>query len=249
MHATIISLFFLAASTLVAQDFLITTKGDTLKGNITFQLNGKVESATVKGTKRETISAINTRIAFQKGKQFKPVQFNGTVQFMEILADGYLSLLAFQQPNAMSYDGRLLQKRDGKTMEVPGIGFKKQMTNYLSDSPTIVAQIQDGQLGLKELPQIIEKYNSLISGKTETQKEQANIESGKKSKLELLTILRSDIEQSNLFLKQDALDILADWSDKIKSGKPIAPYLSKALRSALGESVDLIKKLDELIKP
>src|SRR5688572_5850376 len=106
----------LSATAVHAQNYLVTNKGDTLKGSITLQLNGKIETAVVKGEKRASISAINTRVVSLEGKIYKPVQFNNNIQFMQVLVDGYLSLYGFQQPNIMAYDGRLLRKRDGKQM-------------------------------------------------------------------------------------------------------------------------------------
>lgn len=238
--------FLLSTNALLAQDYLITTKGDTLKGPIVFQLNGKVESATVRGEKRETISAIGTREAIVKGKRFKPVQFNGSVLFMEILTEGYLSLLAFQPANLRSYDGRLLQKRDGQLLEVPSLGFKRFVSAYVSDYPDLATKIKDGALDSKDLNEIISQYNNFISGKTETSKAQDKIASAQQSKVELLNSLKTEIENSSLPLKQDASDIITDWLEKIKKEKPPMPYMLKALRTALEPRQDLLDKIEGL---
>ena len=156
-------LFTFSFALLSAQDFLITTKGDSIKGTINFQLIGKIEIANIKASKREIVSAINTREVFLKGKRFKPVQFNGSILFMQILTEGYLSLLAFQPPNIMTYDGRLLQKKDGQLLEVPGIGFKKSMAKFFSDCPDLANKINAGEFGSKDLTEIINQYNILIS--------------------------------------------------------------------------------------
>jgi hypothetical protein len=58
----------LSATAVHAQNYLVTNKGDTLKGSITLQLNGKIETAVVKGEKRASISAINTRVVSLEGK-------------------------------------------------------------------------------------------------------------------------------------------------------------------------------------
>lgn len=246
MRLLVLTILF-QSSFLMAQDYLITNKGDTLKGTIQFQLNGKIESALVKGSKRANISAVATQEVVLKGKRYKPVQFNGNVLFMEIITDGYLSLLAFQPPNIMSYDGRLLQKRDGKLLEVPNLSFKKQMANYLIDYPDLSVKIQNEELGRKDLNEIIKQYNDFISGNTEVQKVQAQVASKQLSKTEILNALKSEIEKTELPLKQDALDILSDWADKIQSGKPAMPYMLKALKSAISSREDLLAKLDDLL--
>lgn len=248
MKLNLLILLLLLSFTMYAQDYLVTTKGDTVKGAISFQLNGKIEQALIKGTKRETIASVATRVVVAKGKRYKPVQFNSQVLFMEILTEGYLSLLAFQPPNIMAYDGRLLQKRDGKILEVPTIGFKKQISNYLSDFPDISTQIQNGELNRTDLDEIITQYNNFITGKTETQKEQTQTALNQLSKSEMLKTLQADIEKSDLALKQDALDILLDWGQKIQEGKPIPTYLQKALKTSVDMRSEFILRIDELAK-
>jgi hypothetical protein len=239
----------LSATAALAQDYLVTNKGDTLKGKITLQLNGKIETAVVKGEKRTSISATNTRVVSLEGKIFKPVQFNGNIQFMQVLVDGYLSLYGFQQPNIMAYNGRLLRKRDGKQLEVPSLGFKKHMSSFLSDYEALASKIQEGELGQKDLQDIIKQYNDFISGNSGTP---VPVESKAKStqestKLDLLKALRSEVEKSGIASRQDALDILTDWQEKMQNGKPVMPYMLKALKSALSTREDLLTKLDEML--
>jgi hypothetical protein len=242
----LVLLLFISTQALLSQDYLITTKGDTLKGSIVFRLNGKIESATVKGNKRETISALGSREVMMNGKRYKPVQFNASAVFMEILTDGYLSLLAFQPPNIMAYDGRLLQKRDGKILEVQTLGFKKNVSGYLSDYPDLAAKIKDGELDARNLNEIISQYNNFISDKSGAVRAQGKMESAQKSKIELLNSLKTEIENSSLIQKQDALDILTDWVEKIKTEKSPMPYMMKALRTALESRQDLLDKVAEL---
>lgn len=242
----VILFFILLGTSAFSQDYLITHRGDTLKGSITFQAMGKIEMATVKGKTRETISAINTREAVKKGKRFKPVQFNGEIVFMEILTDGYVSLLAFKPPNVMAYDGRLLQKRDGRVTEVPALGFKKILSNFFSDYPDLVDKIKTGDYSQKDLSEIINSYNSFISDKTIATQAQDQLESTQQSKLELINSLRSEIEKSELPEKQDAIDMLNELMDKIKANKPILPYMIKSLSSALESRKDLIDMLKEI---
>ena len=97
-------------------DYLVNTRGDTLKGTIRFQMVGNLEQASVKGLKKETYVATAVRRVYLKGIHYKPVQFSGTIKFMQIISDGYLSLLAFQPQGVMNYDGRLLQNGSTATM-------------------------------------------------------------------------------------------------------------------------------------
>jgi hypothetical protein len=248
MRLILLSVLF-SATAAHTQDYLVTNKGDTLRGNITLQLNGKIETAVVKGEKRMSVSAINTRIISLEGKIYKPIQFNSNIQFMQIVVDGYLSLLAFQQPNVMSYDGRLLRKRDGKQIEVPSLGFKKHMSSFLSDYEALASKIQEGELGQKDLQDIIKQYNDFISGNSGTPMpvESKTQSTQEITKLDLLKALRSEVEKSDIASRQDALDILTDWQEKMQNGKPVMPYMLKALKSALSSREDLLTKLDEML--
>lgn len=238
-----------------AQGYLVTTKGDTIKGKINFQLLSRIEMANVKGATKETISATSVRSVFTNGKHYKPVQFNGTIQFMEILIDGYLSLLGFKQPNAVLYEGRVLQKRDGKIIEVANIGFKKQVSSFLSDAPNLSKEILDGNLVARDLQEIINQYNAFIEKQTLPKSNSASANemvqnnAASKTKIDLLEALRLDIEKSDLPQKQDALDILLDWSEKIKNNKPIPPYLQKALKTSVDLRTEFLIRIDELTRP
>jgi hypothetical protein len=228
-------------------DYVIHAKGDTLKGKLSFNLVGNIEQVLVKAEKRQTISAISVREVMLKGIKYKPVQFAGTVKFMQILTDGYLSLLAYQPANVMNYDGRLLQKRDGQLIDMPSLGFKKQMSNFLIDNPGLASQIQDGTLGRNDLSKIIFDYNSFISGKTDSLKTQYKNESKQKSKLDLLTDLKTEIEKSDLESKQNALDMITDMEGKIKANKEIPSYLANGLQDMLKGNAELKTKLDSLL--
>lgn len=236
-----------------AQDYVLTTRGDTLRGNISFQLIGKLESVLIKATKRETLPATQVREVWMKGKQYIPVQFNESILFMQVMTNGYLSLLAFQPPAIMSYDGRLLQKRDGAKVEVPSLGFKKVMAKFLSDAPAVAERIQADELERKDLDEIIRQYNVFIESKSVTPVIQPTVNPvavtpQQQSKVEVLMALKSEIEKSDLPLKQDAIDILNDWDEKLRGNKSIPSYMRKALRFSLGERNDLIAKVDELLR-
>lgn len=252
MRKTLSLLTVLISTTLFAQDYLITIRGDTIRGNISFQLNGKIEMANVRGEKRELVSSISTLEVVMKNKRYKPIQFNDKVLFMEIISEGYVSLLAFQQPDVISYNGRLLKKRDGKQMEVPGIGFKKLLSNYLEDAKEVVGKIQSGELGPRELPEILKQYNEYISNKTKTNDiivGSAQADANLNSKTELLNALRVDVEKSDLPQKEDAINILNDWLDKIKNNKPVPTYLQKALKTSVDLRTEFLIRIDELVKP
>ena len=229
-------------------DYLVNTRGDTLKGQISFQLVGNLEQALVKGVKRETFSAVVVREVFLKGNRYKPVQYAGTIKFMQIISDGYLSLLAFQPQGIMNYDGRLLQKRDGSVLEVPSLGFKKQMSSFLKDHDPLAKKITDGTLDRKDLDKIISEYNQFIAGKTNAVAVQSKIEMKQKSKLELLNDLKTEIDITALESKADVMDMLADVEEKIKGNKPLPNYLVQALKGRISNQALVQSKFEILME-
>ena len=245
---TLLFSFILPLGLIAQRDYLVTVKGDTVTGQISLQQFGTVEQALVKRDKREIFSAINVREVFLKGIRYKPLQYAGVIKFMQILSDGYLSLLAFQPQGIMNYDGRLLQMRDGRMLELPTLGFKKQMSNFLKDNESLVTKIQDGTLDRKDLDKIIAEYNGAITAKKVSNEVQSQITMKQKSSLELLTDLKTEIEKSDLVSRLDVLDMMADLEEKIKSNKTVPAYLLKGIKSSLETKPGLLAKFDELIK-
>jgi hypothetical protein len=230
------------------KDYLVTIKGDTIRGKISLLQIGKVEQVSVKGEKRETFTPMQVRELLIDDVKYKPVQFSGAIQFMQIINEGYLSLLAFKPPGTMMYDGRLLKASDGRMQEVPTIGFKKHIAKLVSDDVGLAAKIEKGELGRKDLDKIISEYNAFISGNTETSMSQSQMSGKQKTKLEVLAGLKDDVEKSPLSNRQELMDMLADMESKIQTEKPIPSYLLKNIRTGLESSPDLILKWTELEK-
>ena len=245
--------FFLLALTQVfshavgQEDFIVTTKGDTLRGRVSFQQIGNIEQVLVKGDKRQTFSSMQIRIANVKGQAYKPIQFSGKVQMMQVVTNGYLSLLAFQPPGVMNYDGRLLALRDGRMLEVPTIGFKKHLSAFLSDDADLAQKIKEGELERKNLDAIIEAYNTFIEKNTEINDQKTKEEDKTKIKLEALEEIKEAITTSDMESKDETLEMLNEVKDKISTGKSVPQYLSNALLDKLQFDPELIKKLEGIL--
>jgi hypothetical protein len=233
---------------LAQKDYLVTVKGDTLTGKVMVQQNGNIEQVLIKVDRRQTFPATAVREILMRGDRYKPVQFSGAIKFMKIITDGYLSVLGFQPPGIMYYDGRLLQMRDGRLLEVPTIGFKKQMSNYLKDYTELATKIEEGDLDRKDLDQIVNEYNAFISSKTTTLQVQAKTETVQRSKLEMLSDIKKSVEQSSMDPKQDLIDMMLELEGKIKDNKQAPAYLLKLISDRLQILPDLSAKFDELVK-
>jgi hypothetical protein len=244
----IFTALFLSLSAAGRQDFVVTQAGDTLNGKVSFQMLGKIEQVQVKGQTKESISAIQVRMAAMKGKFYRPVQFSGSVQMMEIMIDGYLSLLAFRPPSVMSYDGRLLLMRDGRNTEVPSIGFKKYLSSFLNDSPELSNRIKEGELARTDIEKIVTEYNAIIEKNTQADKQQSVVAEKQKSKIEILNELQTEIEQSDIESKKDLLEMLNEVKDKISNDKAIPTYLSNSLKEGLKSKAQMAEKLERFLK-
>ena len=239
--------FLISLSATAQEDYAVTQRGDTLRGRVNFQQVGKIEQVSVKGETKHNLSSIQVRMASLKGKIYKPVQFSASVQMMEVMIDGYLSLMAFRPPNLMSYDGRLLLLRDGRALEVPSLGFKKYVSKFLSDDPELAEKIDHGDLDRKDLDKIVADFNSFVGKKTQILRERTEVVENQKSKLEMIDELRVEIEKSDIDAKKDLLDMLVEMKDKIANQKSVPAYLSNALKENLKAKPALLEKFEKLL--
>jgi hypothetical protein len=168
--------------------------------------------------------------------------------FMKLKMPGYLSLLGFQGENQTNYDALYLLKRDGSGLEVPGLTFKKMMTRFLSECPELVARIDNGDIGRKNLEQIVDEYNACINGKTaEHDKVVARIQEQSK-KISAWDILEEKVKNKEDFEgRQDALEMIADIKGKIQRNEKIPKFLLEGLKSSLSGS-SLSTELENALK-
>src|SRR5688572_8747735 len=116
IHIVLFLILMLAYQCAAAQDYVITTKGDTITGVVkplNFGADKKVQVAEP-GKKKTVYSLFQVNSFSLSGDMFKPVKGPAGYTFMKIIKPGYLSLLAFQQENQTTYDGMYLLKRDGQ---------------------------------------------------------------------------------------------------------------------------------------
>jgi len=228
-------------------DYLVTTRGDTVSGKITFQRTGRIEQAQVKAEKKAYYSAMDVLDVFMRGDHYRPIQFSGSVLFMKVLVDGYLSLLAFQPNGNMNYDGRLLQKKDATTFEIPNIGFKKNITKYLSEDEALVSKIDEGKYDRGDIDKIVSEYNARISSRSELKQAEVKQAVEERGKLDLLDSFQSGVEQADIVEKADLLEMIKDLREMIKDNRSVPSYLSKSIREKVEKDESLVKMLDELL--
>lgn len=231
-------------------DFVITAKGDTLQGRakiLTYDLLDRVQIVVDK--KKKNFSALEAKTVFMDGVNYHTVKYDKGYRYMKLVKSGFLSLYGFRLPNQSSYDGQYLLKKDGSSMEVPNLTFKKSMANFLSGCDEVESRIKSGDLGRRDLDQIIDRYNSCLQFKTEkkieTVPEPTPIES---EKMIAINSMISKVESSADFAsKNDALDLLKDLRSKVGRNEILPNYLTKEIKNSLGAQPQFAENLDKLL--
>ncbi|MBL0744950.1 hypothetical protein [Chryseolinea lacunae] len=250
---TLVAILLLSfACPAIAQDYLVTTKGDTIRGEIKPQTFGADKKVQVVGSdKKKTIYPMfqirNYRL---KDATYQPVKGPDGYAFMKVVKGGYLTLFAFQLPNQVAYDGQYLMKKDGRGTEVPNLTFKKIMKNFLEDCPSVVDRIETGDLGKKELLTIVDEYNACIQVKTVDHSRIVASKAEAEKKISAWDVLEEKVKaEADFSGKSNALEMIQDIKGKISRGEKIPNFLLEGLKSSLTQDAlktDLANALKEV---
>jgi hypothetical protein len=226
-------------------DYVVTTKGDTIKGKLKYLNSGfekKVQVTTPDGKKNFYV--VTQTIEFKLGSdRYYPVRLNEIYTYMKLIKQGYLGLYSFQQPNQITWDGRYLLKKDGNGIEVPNLGFKKILNKFLSECPHVTARIESGELPKSKLNDIIDEYNSCIDSNTVKQ-----LAAEDASKVNSWNILESEVRAlDNFEQKTNALEMIAEIKSKIKKGERIPNFLTEGLRDSLKDQPTIKDALEKTL--
>lgn len=219
-----------------AQDFIVTTTGDTLTGEtkpMFYGVDKKVQLKTA--DKKKTVYPMFKVMAFRYREEiYQPVKGPDGYTFMKLIKPGYLSLYNYQLPNQATFDGQYVTRKDGTGMEVPNLSFKKFMKSYLEDCPAVVEKIDNGDLGKKELLQIIDEYNQCMETKT-VNHEKLIAEAKVQNKIiGAWDILENKVKEEPDFEgKGSALEMIQEIKSKISSGDKIPNFVLDGLRNVL----------------
>lgn len=235
--------------TVSAQDYLVTTRRDTLRGEIKLLTFGQMDQVQIVVDKKKKVhKPMELSSLFIKGEFYKPIVHDNSIRFMKVLKTGYLSYYGFRLPNQTLYDGRYLAKLDGKGIEVPNLGFKKVMNKFLEDCPEVTAKIKGDELKRNDLERIIDEYNACMERKTEAAIKNKIVRQEGNEKLEAIKKLQAKVEaQESLEGKKDVIDLLADISDKISGQQSIPNYQLEALKGLLKNNEATKEELSKVI--
>lgn len=248
-HFLLVLILLLIHPIVRGQDYLVTTSSDTLRGEIRPLMFGpekKVQVRTAEG--KEIYSILQTRYFVLDGVSYFPIRGPEGYTFMQLVKEGYLSLYRFQPEKSNVYSGTFLRKADGTGIELPNIGFKKQMTDFLADCEDVTSRIESGDLKKTDLDAIIDRYNACINSRTQGVREDIQVRVEAKSTLTLWNELEAAIEkEGNFENRETALEMVADIQNRIGRGEKVPNFIIQGLKSAIGDRPALTAPLDKAL--
>jgi hypothetical protein len=248
-------LFLLVGYTVASAqaDYVVTIKSDTLYGTVKFLNYGKEQSVqlTPAEGKKKTYSILQTRAFVLDGETYQPVRTNEGYLYMKLLRKGYLSLYASQLPNQTGWDGRFFVKRDASALEIPNLGFKKNVSRFLSDCEWIEAKIESGALSKQNLEAIVDEYNACLATKGSQQQTTPAANTPvieQKPTNTAWATLEKEVSALEAFTqKNDALEMIRDIQTKLSRNEKIPGFLVNGLKDILKDQTSLKDTLDKAV--
>jgi len=229
-------------------DYVVTTKGDTIKGKVKYLNYGFEKKVQVVNDKKTVFTMIQTSAFMMDKELYHTVRYAQGYAFMKVIKSGYLSLYAFQQANQMSWDGSLLLKRDGASMEVPNISFKKNVKKFLDECPVVTDRIESGELTKSKINEIVDAYNQCIDLNTKNQNITPQLSKENTDKLNAWSQLETDVKNLNDYEgSKDALEMIQEIKSKISKGEKIPNFLIEGLKEALKDQSSIQPALEKAL--
>jgi hypothetical protein len=241
------SVVLLSFSASFAQDYVVTIKSDTVRGDVkmmSYDLLDRVQLS--QGKKKTTYTALQVRRVMLNGEPFGPVKLDNGIRLMKIVQTGYLSLYMYRGPQQGGYDTKVLQKIGRNAFEVPNMGFKKIVGDMIEDCPDVADKVKNGNFSRNNVDQIVTEYNQCI-GTINEQKLEAALPTPTTPASELLEKLKTKVTQSDLTNKDDVNDLLNSIADRLKKNEPVPAYMKEGLKGYLGSKEDLKADMEQLL--
>lgn len=252
VHILLILVAVLAYQCANAQDYAITTKGDTVRGNLKMFTLGPDKKVVIadEDKKKTSIHIFQVKRFSYEDEIYQPVKGPYGYTFMKLLKPGYLSLYAYQLENQVTYDGLYMTKKDGTGVDVPNLSFKKTMKKFLSECPEIATKLDNGDYSRKDLHTMIDDFNNCIDRKSIRHK---NVIAQAKTQIKKLDRWDSLEEKVNALKdfegKTDALEMINEIRNKISRAEKIPNFMVEGLKESLRATplqADLDSALTEL---
>lgn len=229
-------------------DYVVTTKGDTITGKVKYLNYGVEKKVQVTNDKKTIYSILQTTGFKMNNELYHAVRYAQGYTYMKVIKNGYLSLYAYQLSDNGSWDGSMLLKRDGASIEVPNLGFKKSMKKFLSECPIVVEQIEAGEFNKSKMNDLVDAFNQCIDLNTKNLK----LDQPLKENTDQLTSwnqLETDVKNLNDFEgTKDALEMIQEIKSKISKGEKIPNFLTEGLKESLKDQSSVQATLEKALQ-
>ena len=168
MKKLVLSLLVIWTSEVNGQGYVVTTRNDTLRGEVKIMSFDEIDKVQVgEGKKKTQFKAIEVTVVSVGKDIYNPVLTQLGYRLLKLDHPGFLvSLYLARQAPSTTYDVQYLVKRTGKAFEVPNLKFRKQVSGFLSECASIEQKIEENKLGKNNLNEIIDEYNRCIENQT-----------------------------------------------------------------------------------
>jgi len=225
------------------QDFVLTVKGDTVKGNVKLLSYDLVDRLQVNaGKKKTTYTAMQVRLASIKGNQFAPVKLDNSIRMMKVIRQGFLSLYGYRVAGQSAYDTKVLAKLGVNSIEVPNIGFKRFVGDLVADCPTVADKIKQGDFDRNNVDVMVDEYNACVSSMN-AQRVAAATDT---PATDLIEQMKTKVNASDLANKSEVNDLLNSIADKIRKEETVPSYMKEGLKGYIGTREDLKGEMEKL---
>jgi hypothetical protein len=250
IHILLFLILMVAYQCAGAQDYVITTKGDSLAGTVkvlSFGPDKKVQVSDA-NKKKTVVPLFQVKEYAWRNELYQPVKGPSGYTFMKVLKKGYASLFAFQLENQTTFDGRYLMRKDGTGAEVPNLSFKKSMTKFFSDCQEVADKIEAGAYGRKDIEKILDDYNACIEGKVTVHNQAVAVKTEQVKKINVWDALENKVKtQPDSDNKTTALEMIGEIKNKISKGEKVPNFVISGLKSSITQP-ELQPELEAALK-
>jgi hypothetical protein len=247
---TFLLVWLVIPAAVYAQDKVILASGDTLEGKASILYPDKYfeEISFDDGTNRRRMKAYQFIWLLKDDEIYRAVKNTDKYQIMKLYKPGYLSLYYYRVDQSYSFGGLYALRRDGIGTEVPNMGFKKNMSRFLSDCNSISADVKAGLYKRKDMEKIADMYNACIEQKTAELNQKTESRELSDEASELINEINSLITESASLGYDELTPILEDVKEKVEEGDDIPNYLKRAIKDQVDKKNPLNDKITELLK-
>lgn len=246
------SILILATTTGYSQEdsYIIARNGEKFTGKVQISVyQNSTQSIVIKyGKKRKSFRPYQVKEVNIKGDTYHPLRLRDSYQMALLIKEGYLTYYKFSsdESSTLTFDTPLLVKKDGDMQEVPNLGFRKRLMDYLGDCENVVTKLDSKEYGRGDLDKIIDEYNLCIADHTAKLNEKTAVLQKNHSKSDQIEKIKTEVSKLDMAARDEVLEMLTDVQSKLKEGKAIPGYLVSGLKEQL--SKELAKKLDAALQ-